>query len=56
MGGSRFGRLGGVGPWRDRAGGGAGHFVHLAGEMFKIAAGVQLLHVPQRANAGIKLE
>jgi tripartite-type tricarboxylate transporter receptor subunit TctC len=27
---------------------GTGHFVHLAGEMFKIAAGVDLLHVPYK--------
>src|SRR5688572_19227983 len=30
---------------------GTGHFVHLAGEMFKIAAGVEMLHVP---NKGVK--
>src|ERR671915_605508 len=27
---------------------GTGHFVHLAGEMFKIAAGVDMLHVPYK--------
>jgi tripartite-type tricarboxylate transporter receptor subunit TctC len=27
---------------------GSGHFVHLAGEMFKTAAGVELLHVPYK--------
>ena len=33
---------------------GTGHFVHLAGEMFKIAAGVDLLHVPYKGvNAAL---
>lgn len=33
---------------------GAGHFVHLAGEMFKIAAGVEMLHVPYKGvNAAL---
>jgi tripartite-type tricarboxylate transporter receptor subunit TctC len=33
---------------------GTGHFVHLAGEMFKIAAGVELLHVPYKGvNAAL---
>ena len=27
---------------------GTGHFVHIAGEMFKVAAGVDLLHVPYK--------
>jgi tripartite-type tricarboxylate transporter receptor subunit TctC len=27
---------------------GTGHFVHLAGEMFKVAAGVDILHVPYK--------
>ena len=33
---------------------GTGHFVHLAGEMFKIAAGVDMLHVPYKGvNAAL---
>ena len=33
---------------------GSGHFVHLAGEMFKTAAGVDLLHVPYKGvNAAL---
>lgn len=33
---------------------GTGHFVHLAGEMFKIAAGVEMLHVPYKGvNAAL---
>src|SRR5947208_9039594 len=30
---------------------GTGHFVHIAGEMFKLAAGVDLLHVPYKGVA-----
>jgi tripartite-type tricarboxylate transporter receptor subunit TctC len=30
---------------------GTGHFVHIAGEMFKVAAGVDLLHVPYKGVA-----
>jgi len=30
---------------------GTGHFVHVAGEMFKVAAGVDLLHVPYKGVA-----
>ena len=30
---------------------GTGHFVHIAGEMFKSAAGVQMLHVPYKGVA-----
>ncbi|TMG80682.1 MAG: tripartite tricarboxylate transporter substrate binding protein, partial [Betaproteobacteria bacterium] len=30
---------------------GTGHFVHIAGEMFKAAAGVELLHVPYKGVA-----
>ena len=33
---------------------GTGHFVHLAGEMFKIAAGIDMLHVPYKGvNAAL---
>ena len=33
---------------------GTGHFVHLAGEMFKTAAGVELLHIPYKGvNAAL---
>ncbi len=33
------------------ASGGSGSVSHLTGEMFKLAAGVQMLHVPYKGNA-----